>query len=214
VAALLGAHDKLRTARLLSRARLPHPWTIHLAPADRVPRVVAPVVLKPRFGSWGIDVFRCDSEDELARRLEEVAGKAWFTRHGALLQELVTPRGYDLRILVAGGITVGAVERMAAPGEWRTNISLGGERHPRVPSAAACALAEAAAATIGADLVGVDLLPTDAGYVVVELNAAVEFNAVYSQPGSDVYTDSATALGLLSGSVSAAARVPQATAAG
>jgi glutamate carboxypeptidase len=200
-ATLLGAHDKLRTARLLARAHLPHPWTMHLAPGDDVPRLVAPVVVKPRFGSWGIDVVRCDSEDELARHLEEVRTRSWFRRHGAVVQELVTPRGFDLRVLVAGGTTVGAVERVAAAGEWRTNVSLGGSRRPCVPSASASALAEAAAAAIGADLVGVDLLPIDDGHVIVELNGAVEFNAAYSLPGSDVYEDSAVALRLLAGAV-------------
>lgn len=195
-AALLGAHDKLRTARLLARARLPHPWTMHLEPGDDLPRLAAPVVVKPRFGSWGVDVCRCEDRDELAGRLEEIGTRPWFRRHGALLQELVSPRGHDLRVVVAGGTAVGAVERVAAPGEWRTNVSLGGSRRLCVPSAAASALAEAAAAAIGADLVGVDLLPGDGGYVIVELNAAVEFNAAYSLPGSDVYEDSAVALGL------------------
>jgi [lysine-biosynthesis-protein LysW]--L-2-aminoadipate ligase len=196
VAAVLGAHDKLRTAHVLSRARLPHPWTMHLAPGDDAPRLVGPVVVKPRFGSWGVDVLRCEGRDELARCLKEVGTRPWFRRHGALLQELVMPRGYDLRVLVAGGTTVGAVERVAAPGEWRTNVSIGGSRRPCVASATASALAEAAAAAVGADLVGVDLLPSDGGFVIVELNAAVEFNATYSLPGRDVYEDSAVALGL------------------
>jgi glutamate carboxypeptidase len=213
-AMLLGAHDKLRTAYLLARARLPHPWTMQLMPGEDVPRLVAPVVLKPRFGSWGIDVFRCDSEDELARRLEEVGTRPWFRRHGALLQELVVPRGHDLRVVVAGGTTVGAVKRVAAPGEWRTNISLGGSRSPCVPSATASALAEAAAAAVGADLVGVDLLPTDDGYVIVELNAAVEFNTAYSLPGRDVYTDSAVALGLPASGLRAQARASEAVTSG
>lgn len=196
VTSLLCAHDKLRTARVLTRARLPHPWTIYLRPGGDVPRLTAPVVLKPRFGSWGADVFRCETEDELERRLEEVCSRSWFRRHGALLQELITPRGYDLRLVVAGGIAVGAVERVAAPGEWRTNITLGGSRRPCVPSATASALAEAAAAALGADLVGVDLLPIDDGYVIVELNAAVEFDDTYSLPGADVYADTADALRL------------------
>lgn len=195
-AALLAAHDKLRTAHVLFRARLPHPWTMHLLPGDDTPRLASPAVVKPRFGSWGIDVARCDTTDELARHLDEVGTRPWFKRHGALLQELVTPRGYDLRVVVAGGTTVGAIERVAAPGEWRTNVSLGGSRRSCTPSAMASALAEAAAAAVGADLVGVDLLPIDDGYVIVELNAAVEFDATYSLPGSSVYGDSAAALGL------------------
>lgn len=195
-ATLLAAHDKLRTAQVLARGRLPHPWTMHLPPGGTVPRLVAPAVLKPRFGSWGLDVFRCETAEELRRRLREVRTRSWFRRHGALLQELVAPRGYDLRVIVARGTVVGATERVAAAGEWRTNISLGGSRRPSVPSATACALAEAAAAALGGDLVGVDLLPVDDGYVIVELNAAVEFDDAYSLPGADVYADAAEALGL------------------
>jgi [lysine-biosynthesis-protein LysW]--L-2-aminoadipate ligase len=192
---LLAAHDKLRTARDLIRAGLPQPTTRHVAPEGRPPRLALPVVLKPRFGSWGKDVFRCETRGELERCLEDVRERPWFRRHGALLQQLIRPRGYDLRILVAGGRAVGAIQRLAAPGEWRTNISLGGTRHACVPPAHASALAVAAAAAIGGDLVGVDLLPADGSYAILELNAAVEFDDSYSLPGRDVYADALDALG-------------------
>jgi glutathione synthase/RimK-type ligase-like ATP-grasp enzyme len=51
--ALLAAHDKLLTARLLLRAGLPHPRTRLLSPGGPLPEVRLPVVVKPRFGSWG-----------------------------------------------------------------------------------------------------------------------------------------------------------------
>jgi [lysine-biosynthesis-protein LysW]---L-2-aminoadipate ligase len=194
-AALLGTHDKLLTAHRLAGAGLPHPRTFQVEPRGAVPSLATPAVLKPRFGSWGEDVFVCRSDAELARRLEDVRDRSWFRRHGALLQELIAPRGYDLRVIVAGGLVVGAVVRVAAPGEWRTNISLGGSRRPTVPTADASSLAAAAAAAVGADLVGVDLLPVDGGYVVLELNGAVEFDLGYSLPGRDVYLDAARALG-------------------
>ncbi|MGZ4370095.1 MAG: M20/M25/M40 family metallo-hydrolase [Gaiellaceae bacterium] len=195
--ALVGAHDKLRTARELARAGLPHPHTTRVKAGEKPPPLTAPVVVKPRFGSWGKDVFRCETPAELTRCLDEVRTRPWFRRHGALLQQLIPPRGYDLRVLVAAGTALGAIERVAAAGEWRTNISLGGSKRHCVPPAAASALAVAAAAAIGADLVGVDLLPLDDGYVVVELNGAVEFDRDYSLPGTDVYAEIANALGLV-----------------
>ena len=195
--ALAAAHDKALTARLLARAGLPHPRTAVLRPGERVPPLEPPVVVKPRHGSWGVDVFRCDTEEELHVRLSEIQARPWFRRRGALLQELVEPRGHDLRLVVAGGTVVGAVERIAAPGEWRTNVSLGGTRRATTAPPLACVLGVAAAAAIHADLVGVDLLPTSDGYTVLELNGAVDFNAGYAAPGRDVFEDAAVALGLL-----------------
>ena len=191
--ALIAAHDKLVTARLLQGAGLPHPRTWCVTDESRRPVLVGPTVVKPRFGSWGRDVVRCADDEALALALEHVARFPWFAVHGALVQELVPPRGFDLRILVAGGRVVGAVRRVAQAGEWRTSVALGARREPVDPPPEACELALACAAVAGIDLVGVDLLPTAAGWVVLELNGAVDFTTEYSRT-EDVFTAVARAL--------------------
>jgi [lysine-biosynthesis-protein LysW]--L-2-aminoadipate ligase len=198
-AALLAAHDKLLTAQRLAGAGIRHPRTLGWRGAG-LPPIAPPVVVKPRFGSWGRDVFRCDDRETLAGCLAAVRDRRWFRRHGAVIQELVRPRGYDLRVLVAGGQVVGATERVAAPGEWRTNVSLGGSLRSIVPTPEACSMALAAAAAIDADLVGVDLLlDRDDRLVVLELNGAAEFDERYSVDGGDVYLAVAESLGLAAG---------------
>ncbi len=97
------------------------------------------------------------------------------------------PQGWDLRVVVAAGRVVGAARRVAAPGEWRTNVSLGGRSEPMAPPPLARKLAIAAAAAIRADLVGVDLLPTRTGFVVAEINGAVDFRPWYALEVEDVY---------------------------
>jgi RimK family alpha-L-glutamate ligase len=152
-------------------------------------------VLKPRFGSWGEDVIRCDDEAGVERGLAILRTRAWYDATGGLAQKLVAPRGYDLRIVVAGGRVIGAVRRVAAPGEWRTNVALGARREPVSPSDDARAIALGAAAAVGGDLVGIDLLPSDLGtWLVLEVNGAVDFNGVYTL-GDDVYADAREALG-------------------
>ena len=177
---LLTAHDKLLTARVLYRAGLPHPRTRLLELGRPLPELEAPVVVKPRFGSWGMDVALCEDERALLAHVATLEQRPWYRRQGALVQELVPLQGSDLRLVVAGGVVVGAISRVAQPGEWRTNVALGAKRVPTIPSAAACELAVRAATAAGADLLGVDLLPDGAGgWVVLELNGAVDFTSDY-----------------------------------
>ena len=204
--ALAVAHDKLLTARTLRLAGLPHPHAILISPGLPVAVPELPVVLKPRFGSWGRDVERCTTAEELDDALVRLQRKPWFRQHGALAQELVEPRGWDLRLVVAGGQVVGAACRIAQSGEWRTNAALGAQVEPVDPPPVARALALAAARAARADLVGVDLLPTQRGFVVLELNGAADFRPVYA-PFRNVFADAVEAL------LGNAARRPQLAAA-
>jgi len=191
---LIVAHDKLLTARTLRLAGLPHPHTTLLSAALPAAVPELPLVLKPRFGSWGRDVERCSTAEELDAALVRLRQKRWFREHGALAQELVDPRGWDLRLVVAGGQVVGAACRIARGDEWRTNAALGGQVEPVDPPPIARALALAAARATHGDLVGVDLLPTpNGGFLVLELNGAVDFRPLYA-PSRDVYADVVAAL--------------------
>jgi glutathione synthase/RimK-type ligase-like ATP-grasp enzyme len=170
--ALATAHDKLATAEALACAGVPHPPTVRVAPWLPPPALEPPLVLKPRFGSWGRDVTRCDSSLELGRALAAARLRVWFNAAGGIVQRLVPPAGFDLRVLVAGDEVVGAVMRQAAPDEWRTNVALGGRRDP----------------------VGIDLLPVPGdGWLVLEVNGAVDFNGCYSL-GAEIFSAVKSAL--------------------
>ena len=193
---IVAAHDKLATALRLAAAGVPHPRTAQVGQEEpeRGRGLSFPVVVKPRFGSWGRDVHRCKDALELRALLAHLAGRPWFERQGALVQELVPPRGHDLRVLVAAGGVVGAVRRVAAPGEWRTNVALGGHRESVVPPPEARAVAIAAAGAIGGGFVGVDLLPSDGGWIVLELNGCVDFTHEYGLFGGDPFVEVVSAL--------------------
>jgi [lysine-biosynthesis-protein LysW]---L-2-aminoadipate ligase len=201
---LLAAHDKLRTAREFMQAGIPHPATTLFTASDEAPPLEPPVVIKPRYGSWGADVFRCDDGEALERCLAVLPEKPWFRTQGAIVQDLIPPRGWDLRLIVAAGKVIGAISRVAAPGEWRTNVALGAVRTPVFdPPPEACALAIAAAEAVDGQLVGVDLLPTPyGGYVVLELNGACDFTNDYSRE-DDVFASAVLALSEVAGGVSA-----------
>ncbi len=192
--ALLAAHDKLLTAGVLRHAGLPHPATTLLASNVPAATPELPVVLKPRYGSWGRDVELCTTPEELAAALARVHSTHWFQEHGVIAQELIEPQGWDLRVVVAGGRVVGSARRVAQPGEWRTNAALGATVESADAPPLACELALAAVEAVGGDLAGVDLLPTRGGFVVIEVNGAVDFRPVYARGSDNVYEDAIDAL--------------------
>jgi RimK family alpha-L-glutamate ligase len=193
--AIVRAHDKLLTARVLRRAGLPHPRTMLIERNAPAPDLDFPAVVKPRFGSWGEDVRLARDPEELRTVLEGLTCRLWFRATGAVAQELIPPLGHDLRLVVAGGQIVAAAKRIAAPGEWRTNVALGASVVSAEPPPVASELALAAAKVSGLDLVGVDLLPTGpGGFSVIELNAAVDFRPVYALGEGDVFAGAVAAL--------------------
>jgi RimK family alpha-L-glutamate ligase len=196
--ALLAAHDKLEAARQFAAAAIVHPRTLHRTRLDEVRALKLPFVLKPRFGSWGQDVMLCRDRDELEASLATIAQRRWFRLGGVLIQELIPPLGYDTRVVVAGGRVVGAGRREAAPGEWRTNVATGARFVSCPPTEEERAVAIDAARAIGAELVGVDLLPEpERGPVVIEVNGAVDFcEDEESLTGRSIFADTAAALAL------------------
>ena len=90
---LVAAHDKLATAEALYASRVSHPFTVHVAPWLPAPELEPPIVLKPRFGSWGQDVVRCDDYDAIERSLAELQTRPWYEATRCIAQKLVAPRG-------------------------------------------------------------------------------------------------------------------------
>jgi glutathione synthase/RimK-type ligase-like ATP-grasp enzyme len=179
--ALLAGHDKLLSARLLESGLVPTPWTRFLGDDWGELASLLPLVIKPRFGSWGADVYRVGDVGELNRLARELAGRPWLARGGAIAQELVPPIGYDLRVLVAHGTVAGAVRRRASDGEWRTNVACGAQRLPETLEPRAARLALEAVEMTCLELAVVDVMPLPGGgFCALEVNAAPDFGLHYN----------------------------------
>ena len=87
---LVAAHDKLATSTAMFAAGIPHPRTKHLAPWLPLPELEPPIVFKPRFGSWGRDVVRCDDGEAIDRALEALQSLPWY--EACLLYTSPSPR--------------------------------------------------------------------------------------------------------------------------
>jgi glutathione synthase/RimK-type ligase-like ATP-grasp enzyme len=139
------------------------------------------------------------------RCLDRLRERSWFRRQGAIVQEPVEPSWQDIRLVVANGRVVGGAGRRAAPGEWRSNVSLGGEIVPARLDEDVRSLAVAACAAVGTDLAGIDVIHGADGYTVIEVNGAVDFDERYALPGTSIFREVASAFGLLDESVTPAA---------
>jgi len=162
--------DKFYTDSLLRDAGLPTPETVvcdSLDEAMAAVRSMGDVVIKPIFGSMGHGLVRVTDPDlayRVLRPLEQM--KAVF-----YVQRALDHGGRDWRVFVVGGEAIGAIERQAPPGEWRSNVSRGGSARRIDVSPERARLAVRAAAAVGAAYAGVDLLPSrDGGVFVLEVN--------------------------------------------
>lgn len=94
--------------------------------------------------------------------------------------------GSDLRLFVLGGSVIAAMRRIAAPGEFRANIHLGARAEAYVPAADEAGLAIRAVAALGLDAGGVDILRSERGPLLLEVNACPGFEALEGVTGQDV----------------------------
>jgi RimK family alpha-L-glutamate ligase len=178
--------DKFYTTALLQEAGLPTPETVVCENANDAMAAVAAmgdVIIKPLFGSMGHGMVRVSDPDvafRVVRSLEQL-------RIVFYVQRVVDHGSRDVRVFVIGGRVLAAIERRAPDGHWRTNVSLGGSARPFDLPPAWEDLALRAAATIGADYAGVDLLPSRDGTVfVLEVNGIPGWQGLKQATGLDV----------------------------
>ena len=178
--------DKFYTTALLQRAGLPVPETVvceRLEDALTAVRILGDVIVKPLFGSMGHGLVRLSDPDtafRVLRAFEQVRGVFY-------IQRVVPNPGRDLRIFVVGGRVLAAIERQARDDDWRANVTRGATAVPCTVPTGWADLAVRAAAAVGADYAGVDLLPSDAGKpYVIEVNGIPGWQGLQQATGCDV----------------------------
>jgi tetrahydromethanopterin:alpha-L-glutamate ligase len=163
--------DKAATSLALARNMIPTPptWTVQSEQAAR--RVVrreagrGPLVLKPLFGAQGYGLKLIRREDDLPP-VEAVDGVYYLQRFGAVESD-----GFrDIRLFVSEGKVVAAMTRRAT--QWITNVKLGARPEWFEPDTGTIDLALRAAAAVGADFAGVDMMRDAANSLqVLEVNS-------------------------------------------
>ena len=178
--------DKFYTDALLHEAGIETPETIvceTTADALEAVRRFGDAVIKPIFGSMGHGLVRVSDVDVAFRILKALdQSRAVF-----YVQRYIAHGGRDIRVFVVGGRVIGAIERRAVDGDWRTNVARGAAAHPVDLPVEWERLALGAAAAVGADYAGVDLLPASDGRLfVLEVNGIPGWEGLQRATGLDV----------------------------
>lgn len=178
--------DKFYTTTLLHDAGLLVPETVvceRVEDAMAAVRSMGAVVIKPIFGSLGHGMVRVSDPDvalRVVRALDQI-------RSVFYVQRAIDHSGRDLRVFVVGGRVLGAIERRAPAGEWRTNVAIGGSATAVDISPEIERVALRAAAAVGADYAGVDVLPArDGSLYVLEVNGIPGWEGLQQATGLDV----------------------------
>jgi RimK family alpha-L-glutamate ligase len=176
--------DKSTTSFLLARAGLPTPatWATESrdAAAEVVRREAGPFVLKPLFGSQGRGLRLIRGEWDLPDPAE-VAGVYYLQRFVGVERD-----GFrDFRVLVSSGRVVAAMMRHSR--HWVTNVKRGGKPVTAVADAAMRDLAVAAAAVVGANFAGVDMVCDQDGQLsVLEVNSMPAWSGLQRTTSIDI----------------------------
>ncbi len=186
--AILQTRDKLRCIQLMSRYDIDIPRTVVVRrPADISTSVEMvggfPVVLKLLSGTQGVGVILAENMNSIESTLDTL----WSLGQDILLQECIKESvGRDIRVIVVGGRVVAAMRRQARIGEFRANIHRGGVGIGITLEPSYERAAKRAAKIVGLDIAGVDLLESDHGPKVIEVNSSPGLEGIESATNLNV----------------------------
>jgi ribosomal protein S6--L-glutamate ligase len=186
--AISRSRDKLRSLQLLSRAGVDLPTTSFAHSTqdiDGLLEVVGgpPVVVKLLEGTQGLGVVLAETR----KAADSVISAFRQLDANILVQEYVKEaRGADVRAFVVGGKVVAAMKRQGPPGEFRSNLHRGGHAEAIKLSANERATAVRAAKTMGLNVAGVDLIQSDVGPMVLEVNSSPGLEGIEAASGVDI----------------------------
>jgi len=186
--AISRSRDKLRSMQLLSRKGIGLPRTGFSHSSDSVKDLIAnvggaPVVIKLLEGTQGIGVVLADTDKAAESIIEAFMG----IKANILVQEFIKEAGgADIRCFVVGGKVVAAMKRQGAPGEFRSNLHRGGSATLVKLTAVERTTAVSAAAAMGLNVCGVDILRSSHGPVVMEVNSSPGLEGIESATNKDV----------------------------
>lgn len=185
---LVRSRDKLRSLQILSGAGLGLPVTAFTNYSKDVTRVIekvggAPCVLKLLEGTQGVGVVLADTHSAAKSVLEAFNG----LQARVIVQQFIKEAGgSDIRAFVVDGVIVGAMKRQGKEGEFRSNLHQGGSAKLIELSDEEENAALMATKALGLGIAGVDMLQSDNGPLIMEVNSSPGLEGIEGATGKDI----------------------------
>jgi len=182
------SRDKLRSMQLLARDGIGLPVTAFAHDTSRTEEVIeivggTPVVIKLLEGTQGVGVVLAETPRSAKSIIEAFRG----AKVNILVQEFIKEAGNtDIRALVVGGKVVAAMQRTGAGDDFRSNLHRGGHANKIKITAEERSTAVRAAKSMGLNVCGVDMLRSNHGPVVMEVNSSPGLEGVETATNIDV----------------------------
>ncbi len=186
--AISRSRDKLRSLQLLARRGIGLPVTGFANEPDDIEDLIemvggAPCVVKLLEGTQGKGVVLTETR----QAAESVIQAFYGIDVNILVQEYIKEAGgSDIRCIVVGGKVVGAMKRQAKPGEFRANLHRGGTAEATKITPEERTTAVRAAKILGLNVAGVDILRSNHGPVVLEVNSSPGLQGIERATGKDI----------------------------
>ena len=186
--AISRSRDKLRSLQILARDGIGLPVTGFAHATQDIDGLIetvggAPLVIKLLEGTQGIGVVLAETYQAAKSVIEAFRG----LDANILVQEFIAEaKGSDLRCLVVGGKVIAAMKRQGAEGEFRSNLHRGGQAENIKLTPEERSTAVRAAKAMGLRVAGVDLLRSNHGPVVMEVNSSPGLEGIEKTTGADV----------------------------
>ena len=186
--AVTRSRDKLRSLQLLARKGIGLPVTGFAHSPDDVQDMLkmvggAPAVIKLLEGTQGIGVVLAETEKAAESVIEAFMG----LKANILIQEFIKEAGgADIRCLVVGGKVVAAMKRQSKEGEFRSNLHRGGSASLIKLTPEERSTAVRAGSIMGLNVCGVDILRSNHGPVVMEVNSSPGLEGIETASGKNI----------------------------
>lgn len=186
--ALGRSRDKLRSLQVLSRAGLGMPKTAFTNNSAEVSSIInkvggAPCIIKLLEGTQGVGVVLADTKSAAESVLEAFHG----LQAKAIVQEFIAEaKGADIRAFVIGGVVVGAMKRQGKEGEFRSNLHQGGTATLYELTEEEENAALRAAKALGLEICGVDMLQSNSGPMIMEVNSSPGLEGIETATKVDI----------------------------